>query len=58
MTPTLQEYFETGLTFQAYKCPAMPMGICTGLVALQALGIGKADNEENSVFIRCSGRDS
>ena len=58
MTSTLQEYFETALKFHGHKCPAMPMGIFAGPVALQALGIGQADIEENFVCIPRSDRDS
>lgn len=59
MTSTLQEYLETGLKLDGHNCPATPMGIFAGLVALQTLGIGQAENEENVlVCIPCSGRDS
>ena len=33
-----QELFETGLRFHGHKCPAMPMGLKTGLAAMKTYG--------------------
>jgi len=37
---------ELGLDFHGHKCPAMPLGIRTGLAAMKALGVDRATNKE------------
>jgi len=37
---------ELGLAFHGHKCPAMPLGLRTGLAALKALGVERAKNKE------------
>jgi len=37
---------ELGLAFHGHKCPAMPLGIRTGLAAMKALGVERAGNKE------------
>src|SRR5665647_2359615 len=37
-----QELLELGLKFHGHKCPAMPMGLRTGLAAMNALGVEHA----------------
>ena len=37
---------ELGLAFHGHKCPAMPMGLRTGLAAMEALGIKRAGSGE------------
>ncbi|MBE0616731.1 MAG: tRNA CCA-pyrophosphorylase [Proteobacteria bacterium] len=36
------ELLAFGQTFHGHKCPAMPMGLRTGLAAMKALGVGHA----------------
>jgi len=37
---------ELALAFHGHKCPAMPLGIRTGLAAMKALGVERASNKE------------
>ena len=37
-----QDLLELGLRFHGHKCPAMPMGLRTGLAAMNALGVEHA----------------
>jgi len=37
---------ELGLAFHGHKCPAMPLGLRTGLAAMNALGVERAKNKE------------
>jgi len=37
---------ELGIAFHGHKCPAMPLGIRTGLAAMKALGVERASNKE------------
>ena len=36
------ELLQLGLRFHGHKCPAMPMGLRTGLAAMKALGVDRA----------------
>jgi len=38
--------FELGFKFHGHKCPAMPLGLRTGLAAMKALGVERASNKE------------
>lgn len=42
----LNQLLETGLKFHGHKCPAMPMGLRAGLAAMNALGVGRAQDKE------------
>jgi formylmethanofuran dehydrogenase subunit E len=42
----LKEYFDLDLPFHGHKCPAMPMGLRTGLAGMKALGVEKAKDKE------------
>lgn len=42
----LNELFETGLKFHGHKCPAMPMGLRAGLLAMKALGVERSQDKE------------
>ena len=42
----LQELFEVGMKFHGHKCPAMPLGLRAGLVAMKALGVERAKDKE------------
>jgi len=37
-----QDLLDLGLRFHGHKCPAMPMGLRTGLAAMEALGLERA----------------
>lgn len=37
-----RELLELGMKFHGHKCPAMPMGLRTGLAAMKALGVERA----------------
>jgi len=37
---------ELAIEFHGHKCPAMPLGIRTGLAAMKALGVERAKNKE------------
>jgi formylmethanofuran dehydrogenase subunit E len=36
-------FFESGLMFHGHKCPAMPLGLRMGAAAMNALGVGRAE---------------
>lgn len=38
--------YQTALAFHGHKCPAMPIGLRAGLVALTRLGVERAPNKE------------
>ena len=40
------EYFEMALQFHGHKCPAMPMGLRAGMVAMKSLGVERAKDKE------------
>jgi formylmethanofuran dehydrogenase subunit E len=42
----LKELFEIGMAFHGHKCPAMPMGLRAGLVAMKVLGVERAKDKE------------
>lgn len=42
----LQELFDFGLKFHGHKCPAMPLGIKSGLAAMRVLGVDRARDKE------------
>jgi formylmethanofuran dehydrogenase subunit E len=42
----MQEILEVGLKFNGHKCPAMPLGIRSGLAAMEALNVERASNKE------------
>ena len=41
-----EEVFEMGLKFHGHKCPAMPLGLKAGLVAIKALGVERSQDKE------------
>ena len=45
----LKELLEVGLKFHGHKCPAMPMGLRAGIVAMKALGVQRSQDKELSV---------
>lgn len=45
-----EELFETALSFHGHKCPAMPMGLKSGLAAMKVLGVERAQDKELSVI--------
>jgi len=42
----LKEMFEHGLYFHGHLCPAMPLGLRAGLLALRTLGVGRSQDKE------------
>ncbi len=42
----LSELLEIGFKFHGHRCPAMPLGIRAGLLALDTLGVRRAANKE------------
>jgi formylmethanofuran dehydrogenase subunit E len=42
----IKELFDTGMKFHGHKCPAMPMGLRAGLVAMKALGAERSQDKE------------
>jgi len=42
----LKEYFDLALQFHGHKCPAMPMGLRAGMVAMKSLGVERAKDKE------------
>jgi formylmethanofuran dehydrogenase subunit E len=40
------EFFEVGLKFHGHKCPAMPLGLRAGMVAMKALGVERSKDKE------------
>lgn len=44
------EIFDTGLKFHGHLCPAMPMGLRAGLVAMKALGVERSQDKELHVI--------
>jgi len=42
----LKELFEIGMKFHGHKCPAMPMGLRAGMVAMKALDVERAQDKE------------
>lgn len=42
----LKELFEVGMKFHGHKCPAMPMGLRAGMVAMKALNVERAQDKE------------
>jgi formylmethanofuran dehydrogenase subunit E len=43
---TLKDFFDVALEFHGHKCPAMPMGLRAGMVAMKALGVKRAKDKE------------
>jgi formylmethanofuran dehydrogenase subunit E len=41
-----QDLLAFGMRFHGHKCPAMPMGLRTGLAAMQALGVERAPDSQ------------
>ena len=41
-----EEVLELGLKFHGHKCPAMPLGLKAGLVAIKALGVERSQDKE------------
>jgi len=41
-----KELLEIGIKFHGHKCPAMPLGLRAGLVAMKKLGVERASNKE------------
>ena len=41
-----EKLLEMGIAFHGHKCPAMPLGLRTGLAALEALGVERDRNKE------------
>ncbi|WP_339060015.1 FmdE family protein [Tepidibacillus marianensis] len=39
-----KEYLEAGQKFHGHKCPAMPMGLRVGAVAMNKLGVDRAQD--------------
>ena len=37
--------YQTALAFHGNKCPAMPIGLRAGLVAMKRLGVERASNK-------------
>lgn len=46
-----QEWLEFGQKFHGHKCPAMPMGLRVGAVAMNALGIDRAKDGQIVAFV-------
>jgi len=46
MDEKLKELVELGIIFHGHKCPAMPLGIRAGLLALKLLGVERAKDKE------------
>jgi formylmethanofuran dehydrogenase subunit E len=46
----LNELFEEGMKFHGHKCPAMPMGLRAGLVAMKVLGVERSKDKELKVI--------
>ena len=46
MDEKLKELVEFGIKFHGHKCPAMPLGIRAGLLALKLLGVERAKDKE------------
>ena len=46
MEKKLSELLEIGFEFCGHKCPAIPLGIRTGLAALKKLGAEDVSNKE------------
>ena len=42
----LKEIFEVGMMFHGHKCPAMPMGLRSGMAAMKALNVERAQDKE------------
>jgi len=46
----LQDLLATGMAFHGHKCPAMPLGIRSGVAAMKALGVERSQDKE--LFVR------
>ncbi len=46
-----KDYFENALALHGHKCPAMPMGLCVGAAAINALGVERAKDTELMAFV-------
>ena len=46
-----KDYFETGLKFHGHKCPAMPLGLRAGAVAMNALGVERSQDKELAMLV-------
>lgn len=46
-----RDLLEFGLKFHGHKCPAMPMGLRTGLAAMRALGVERASDGQLMALI-------
>ncbi len=45
-----KDYLDWGLKFHGHKCPAMPMGLRAGAVAMNVLGVERAPDKELTVI--------
>jgi len=45
-----KDYLEMGMEFHGHKCPAMPLGIRAGSVAMNKLGVARSMDKELSVI--------
>ena len=46
MDKSFEDILEMGFAFHGHKCTAMPLGIRTGLAAMEKLGVQRASNKE------------
>ncbi len=47
----MKELFEVGKVMHGHKCPAMPLGLRTGLAALKKLNVERAKSKELHCFV-------
>jgi len=47
----MRDLLEMAIQFHGHKCPAMPLGLRAGLVALKKLGVERAKNKELFCFV-------
>jgi len=45
-----KDYLELGMEFHGHKCPAMPLGLRSAAEAMNALGVGRAQDKELHVI--------
>ncbi len=46
-----EELLKMAINFHGHKCPAMPLGLRAGLLALKKLGVKRASNKELFCFL-------